>query len=241
MKKFLITLSLLIILFAGPLIVVLKGEVDFGADYRTSNRDSANLAPDPFSHPDAVIQVYAARAFNWRGAFATHAWIAVKPKEAEVYTVYQVLGWRGYRNLPIVAIEQDIPDRNWFNQKPQVVLDLRGFDAEKLIPQIDEAAKNYPYVKYTLWPGPNSNTFVSYIARSVPDLGLVMPSNAIGKDFLGMTKFFAKAPSDTGYQFSLFGLFGITIAKKEGIELNILSLVYAIKFKPIGVSFPGFY
>ncbi|MFT7088112.1 MAG: hypothetical protein ACJAZX_001567 [Rickettsiales bacterium] len=240
-KRLMMVVIILTILFIGPLIVILKGEVSFKDDYRTASRESANIAPDPKINKEAVIQVYAARAFNWRGAFASHSWIATKNKDADEYVVYQVLGWRSYQNLPIVAIEKDIPDRSWFNQKPRIILDIRGEKAEDLIVQIASAAENYPYLKYTLWPGPNSNSFVAHIGRLVPNLGLVMPANAIGKDFLGSGKFFAAAPSGTGYQFSLFGIFGITIAKKEGIEINVLSLVYGIKFKPFGLSFPGFF
>ena len=241
MKKLLIITLIPTLIFIGPVLAIIMGRVDFGADYRTANRDSAKLAPDPKSHKEAVIQVYAARAFNWRGAFAVHGWIAVKPKDADDYIVYQVLGWRAYQGLSVVDIRKDVPDRNWFNQKPKLVLDISGDKAQKLIAQIDSAARSYPYLnEYTLWPGPNSNSFISHVAREVPDLGLALPSNSVGKDFIASDKFFANAPSNTGYQFSLFGLFGILVAKKEGLEINLLGLVYGIKFKPFQFLFPGF-
>ena len=75
----------------------------------------------------------------------------------------------------------------------------------------------------------------------MPELSLALPANAIGKDFIGLGKFFTKAPSATGYQFSLFGLFGILVAKKEGIEINLLGLVYGARFAPFKLLFPGFY
>ncbi len=212
----------------------------FSADYRTANRQSANLAPLPSQTQEAVIQVYSARAFNWRGIFATHNWIAAKPANAKHYTVYQVIGWRYYHGLPVLQIEADIPDRYWFNQKPVVILDIRGEKAEKLIPQLVKAAESYPYAnQYDVWPGPNSNTFPAYIGRLVPELGLALPSDAIGKDFLPQWKFFAKTPSGTGYQFSFFGVFGILMAKKEGIEINLFGLVYGIKFSPFAILLPG--
>lgn len=53
-------------------------------------------------------------------------------------------------------IAQDMPDRSWFGQKPQLILDIRGDKADKLIPEIENAAKTYPYSnQYDLWPGPN--------------------------------------------------------------------------------------
>lgn len=230
----------LILTLIGPLWFLFTGKVDLKADYSTANRDSAHLAPDPQTTSDAVIQVYAARAFNWRGIFASHCWISVKPKSSNAYTVYQVVGWRTYRGLPALSITQDIPDRNWYNQTPQILLDIRGEKAEMLIPKIAQAASQYPYAKpYTLWPGPNSNTFPAYIARKIPELGLALPSDAIGKDFLPNSTFFAKAPSGTGYQFSLFGIFGLLIAQKEGIEINFLGLVYGFQFTPFRVLLPG--
>lgn len=239
-KKLFITIWLLITFF-GPVWVILTGQVDFKSDYRTANRDSAHIAPDPALVRDAVIQVYSARAFNWRGIFATHCWISVKPKDAGAYMVYQVVGWRIRRGLPALAITEDIPDRNWYNNTPDLILDIRGVKAENLIPKIDEEAKNYLYAgSYTLWPGPNSNTFPAVVARQIPELGLVMPASAIGKDFLPDGNFFARAPSGTGYQFSIFGLFGIIIAKEEGIEINFLGAVYGVRFSPLRVLLPGF-
>ena len=47
------------------------------------------------------------------------------------------------------------------------------------------AAADYPCRdSYRTWPGPNSNTFISFILRSVPELGVDLPPNAIGRDFL---------------------------------------------------------
>lgn len=225
---------------AGPVWVVVSGQIDFSADYRTANRDSAHLAPDPRTTQDAVIQAYAARAFSWRGLVARHCWIAVKPRGASQYTVYQVIGWRTYRGLSALSIAQDIPDRNWFGQTPRLLLDIRGARAESIIPAIDKAARAYPDAgPYVLWPGPNSNSFPAYVARAVPDMGLVMPSDAVGKDYLAHG-FIARAPSATGYQVSLFGLLGMLIAKQEGIELNLLGLVYGIRFHPFEILLPGF-
>ena len=52
------------------------------------------LAPDPATHREAVVQVYAARVIGWRGVFGVHTWIAAKPAAASQYTVYEIIGWR---------------------------------------------------------------------------------------------------------------------------------------------------
>ena len=75
----------------------------------------------------------------------------------------------------------------------------------------------------------------------MPRAGLDLPSNAVGKDFLPEGALFARAPSGSGFQVSLFGLAGILLAVGEGLELNVLGLnigvdaaVPAIKLPAIG-------
>lgn len=230
----------LLISCIGPLWIAFFDNINFKADYRTANRESSHLAPLPKDYSDAILQVYAARAFNWRGIFALHVWLAIKPKNGNAYVVYQVVGWRYFQGMPALSIATDIPDRIWFDQKPKILLDLRGHEAEILIPKINEAASHYPYAnEYITWPGPNSNTFIAYLAREVPQMKLALPSIAIGKDFTG-NHFLTKAPSGTGYQFSLYGYFGVLVALKEGLEINILGLVYGINPSNLSIKLPGF-
>lgn len=225
--------------FLGPLIVLLSGIIDFKADYRTANRESAKIAPDPRKVKEAIIQVYAARTFNWRGIFAVHTWIAIKPKDAKEYITYQVIGWRLYRKLSPLVTAADVPDRLWFNQRPQLILDLRGTKAEQFIPKIKKAVADYPRPDdYRYWPGPNSNTFTAFIGRQVPELGLMLPSNAVGKDYL-FDRIITKTPSGTGYQFSIAGFFGIALALREGLEINVLGLVYGINPLTLTLKLPG--
>jgi uncharacterized protein DUF3750 len=109
--------------------------------------------------------------------------------------------------------------------RPQIVFDRRGGDVDALIDSIRASVARYPYPhEYRAWPGPNGNTFTAYIARHVPELGLNLPSNAVGKDFLPEGALFATAPSGSGFQISLYGLLGILLAIDEGLELNVLGL-----------------
>jgi hypothetical protein len=128
-----------------------------------------------------VIQVYAADAWGWRGIFAVHTWIALKPRNADHYTVYEVVGWRERRGLPVLRIEQDTPDRHWFGARPELILDRRGEGVDELITQIESTAQDYPWKhEYRVFPGPNSNTFPAWVAQKVPDLQLELPFRAIG-------------------------------------------------------------
>ncbi len=208
-------------------------------DWRTADRSSAGIAPAASQVSEAVVQVYAARTYNWRGYFAVHSWIAVKPKDAKDYTTYQVMGFYLRRNGTAVVIQQDLPDRRWYGAEPELLGELRGEAAEKAIPKIDAAAKSYPYAHmYQAYPGPNSNTFISYILRQVPELKTDLPPHAIGKDFIGYKQFIAPTESGTGYQFSLWGIFGIALGIEEGIEINVLGLNFGIDFVNPALKLP---
>ncbi len=209
------------------------------ADWRTASRESAGIAPDPKIHKEAIAQVYAARAFSWRGAFGVHTWIATKPANADRFTVYEVMGWRVRRGGDALAISNRPADGRWFGNAPEILADIRGEGVDKLIEKIDTVAKAYPYRdSYTVWPGPNSNTFTAFVAREIPELKLDLPPTAIGKDYIPGGGPFAETPSGTGYQVSLFGLAGLMAAKEEGFEINLLGLTFGVDFKDPALKLP---
>lgn len=233
-------LVLIVVLFAGPLLVAACGSVNLGADWRSADRSRTGLAPSPSKTPEAVVQVYAARAFNWRGIFAVHTWIATKEQGAGDYTVHQVLGWYARHGGSSVVSQTGDPDRNWYGARPQLLRDIRGPAAQALIEPITQAVLAYPHAReYVLWPGPNSNTFVAHVAREVPGLRVDLPPTAIGKDYLANGGVFARAPSNTGFQFSLYGLLGVTLAIEEGLEFNLLGLNVGLDPLDIGIRLPG--
>jgi len=239
--RWLLLIPVVLILFLlGPLLTVATGAVTIGGDWRTASRNPVGLAPDPAVTPEAVLQVYAARAFSWRAAFAVHSWIAVKPAGAPSYTVYEVNGWRRYRGLPPLHANDRPPDAEWFGHRPELLLDLRGEGVDKLIERVTQAAGTYPYADvYRAWPGPNSNTFVAHVARQIPELRLELPPTAIGKDYLGTSSPLGTAPSGTGFQISLFGLLGVLVAVEEGLEVNLLGLTMGIDPLDLAIKLPG--
>ena len=197
-------------------------------DWRTASTEPVGLAPDAGARPEAVVQVYGARTWGWRGNFGVHTWVAVKPANAAAYTVYEVIGWRLRWSDTVVAIHNRVADARWYGNAPELYADKRGAEAEKLIPRIDAAARSYPYAnEYTAWPGPNSNTFVAWITRAVPELQADLPPTAIGKDYLSGA-LVGSAPSGSGVQFSIAGLFALTASGVEGLELNLLGLTFGI-------------
>lgn len=230
---------LLAALFTLPLGVSAASLRNGDVPWFMKRQDSSGQAPDPAATPEAVIQVYAARAVGWRGVFAVHTWIAVKPAGAPRYTRYEVIGFGVQHGLPAVRVDRMGPDNYWFGARPELLLDRRGPGVDRLIRQVEAAIKAYPWPDtYTTWPGPNSNTFTAWVGRQVPELGLTLPSIAIGKDYLGAMPV-ARAPSGTGVQLSLFGVAGGILALDEGLEINLLGLVVGLDVKAPALLLPG--
>jgi hypothetical protein len=166
------------------LVAIAVAGCSSGSDWRTASRESAGIAPDPSLTEEAVLQVYGADAWGWRGWFAIHTWIAAKKTGESFYRVYDVVGWRGRRGQPVMRIARDVPDRYWFGERPLLLKDHRGEGVDALIDAVDEAARTYPWqTTYRVFPGPNSNTFIGWISRQVPELGLDLPFSAIGSGY----------------------------------------------------------
>ena len=184
---------------------------------------------------EPIVRVYGARTMGAKGLFGVHTWIAVKPEGAAEYTVYEIIGWRLRWSESALVIRNRAPDR-WFGSEGELYAEKRGAGVGELITRIEKAVREYPYANtYTLWPGPNSNTFTAWIARAVPELEVDLPATAIGKDYLGGSVF-AKAPSGSGFQVSLAGLLGVAASGVEGLEFNILSLNFGLG--PSGLKLP---
>ncbi|MBL1268178.1 MAG: DUF3750 domain-containing protein [Halomonas sp.] len=226
---------LLALLLAGPVWILASNQVEIDAHWSSLDRSSAGIAPDPAETVEAVVQVYSARAYNWRGAFGEHIWIATKAENADSYRLHQVLSWR----RPTVVSSIDTQDRAWFGNPPTLLTDYRGDAATQMIPQIEAAAAAYPQAElYRVWPGPNSNSFIAWVIREVPGFEVALPVTAIGKDYI-FNGVFAAAPSGTGYQLSLGGVVGIMLALEEGLELNFLGLSFGIDVMRPALKLPG--
>lgn len=150
----------------------------------TASRASAGIAPDPEVTREAVLQVYGADTWGWRGWFSIHTWIAAKRADQDFYTIYDVVGWRGTQGQGVLAIRPDVPDRHWYGARPRLLQTHQGADVEALIDAVDLAARAYPWKhSYQAFPGPNSNTFTAWVAQRVPDLKLDLPWSAIGSGY----------------------------------------------------------
>lgn len=206
------------------LMIAATGMRSSASDWRTASREPVGLAPDPSVVKEAMVQVYGARSVGAKGLFGVHTWVAVKPSDAPEWTVYEVVGWRLRSTGNVVVVRNRAPDGRWFGEMPELYAQKRGAGVDELITRIEQAALSYPYAdQYRAWPGPNSNTFVAWIGRAVPELEMDLPATAIGKDYLG-SSLFSTAPSGSGFQFSLAGVLGFAASGVDGVEFNLLGL-----------------
>jgi hypothetical protein len=210
---------------------------DHASSWSTADWSSARVLVSANREREAVVHVMAGRTGRWKGIFAHHSWIVLKPRRAVAYRRYEVVGW----GRPL-RVDAYAPDARWFGHDPEIILTLRGPDAERIIPAIERAVADYPHAErgaYVLWPGPNSNTFIAHVARQVPQLAPALLPTALGKDFAGWPVYAGAAPSRTGAQLSIGGLLGLTIGWVEGLEINVLGLVAGIDVRAPALKLPG--
>jgi hypothetical protein len=230
---------LFLILFVLPLSThaVWWWKQGWPVSWSSADWSSAKLLPKADSEPEAVVHVLGARTGGWKGIFAHHSWVVIKEAGASRYTRYDVVGW----GTPVRTNVRDV-DGYWYGNEPSVLVTLRGEAAEASIPRIRQAVAQYPFAgtgTYKAWPGPNSNTFVAYIAEQVPELAPALLPTALGKDFRSPGLFAGAAPSGEGFQLSYRGVAGLTVGWVEGVELNLLGAVAGIDLRRPAIKLPG--
>ena len=225
--------------FLAPLLAraALYAASDDPRSWRDADWSSTGLLPPAVQDKAARVIVFTGKAGAWKGVFAVHSWIVLKRADAKSWTRYDVVGW-GHpvreNNWP--------PDGRWYGNMPVAIADISGPEAEKLIPKVETAVSNYNFAQagdYRIWPGPNSNSFTAAVLRAVPELGVALPPNAVGRDFRNRP-YAGLTDSRTGVELNLLGLAAIKIGWVEGIEVDLLGLVAGIDLRHPGLKLPGF-
>jgi hypothetical protein len=205
--------------------------------WRDADWSSTGMLPAASDFKPARVIVFTGTAGAWKGVFSVHSWIVLKHANETRWRRYDLVGW----GEP-VRLNNWPADGRWYGNVPVAIADISGADAEKLIPRIEAAVAAYHFARagdYRIWPGPNSNSFVAAILRAVPELGVSLPPNAVGRDFrngiyAGLTD------SRTGVEFNLNGFAAIKLGWVEGIEVNLLGLVAGLDLRHPGLKLPGF-
>lgn len=219
---------------AGAVMAYARGWPD---SWRSASWSSAGLLPEAGSVPEARVMIIAARTGRWKSIFAEHMALVLKPAGAGHWTRYDVVGWGNPVRRNAYAA-----DALWYGNRPYIVHSVSGPEAENLIPRIVRSIARYPYAargSYTVWPGPNSNSFVAWVVRNTEGFAPELPPVAIGKDYLGPGLSFARAASGTGYAVSLGGFVGLTVAFREGLELQICGTAIGADPGDLAVMLPS--
>jgi Protein of unknown function (DUF3750) len=226
------------------LLIILPSSVGAGLGYakgwpsswRAASWDSSGLLPEARQLQPASVILLSTRTGHWKSIFAEHMAIVLKPAGAAQWTRYDVVGWGN-------PVRKDAyeADAYWYGNTPRVIYRLEGAEAAALIPKIETAIARYPHQQrgsYSVWPGPNSNTFVSWVVRNTDGFATELPPVAVGKDWLGWVGV-APAPSKTGYSVSIAGVIGGTLALEEGAELHLLGSTIGIDPNDLAIKLPA--
>lgn len=205
--------------------------------WRQASWSSAGILPQAPAADDVAVYVLTARTGGLKGALATHSWLVLKPAGARSYDRYDVVGW----GSPVRKNAYDA-DGLWYSNQPVISYKIEGEKAEQLLPKVENAITNYrwsEYGDYTLWPGPNSNTFVATVLRQVPELAASTPGTAVGRDFPDDGRWLGRR-KDGALFATIGGYLGIVVGGSAGLEINFLGLVAGINPTAREVLIPAF-
>ncbi len=237
-RRRLIVIAILLVFFA-PILArsALYAAGDAPRSWYRADWSSSGLLPAAADFKPARVIVFTGRAGAWKGIFAVHSWVVLKPANARHWTRYDVVGW-GHP----VRTNGWPPDGRWYGDRPTAVADVSGPAAARLIPKIEAAVAAYRFAQYgdyRVWPGPNSNSFTAAILRAVPELSVSLPPNAVGRDYRDRL-YAGPTDSGTGVELNLHGLAAVKIGWVEGVEFDLLGLVAGLDLRHPGIKLPGY-
>ncbi len=205
--------------------------------WREANWSSAGVLPKAEDSRAAAIYIFSAATGGMKGAVASHSWIVTKADGDRPYNRYDKVGW----GSPIRRNGYPA-DARWYSNPPQLVVSITGNRAAALIPKVEAAIQSYPYATpgaYRIWPGPNSNTFVAHVLRSVPELGAVLPPDAVGRDYLPEGRLFQIDADGRDMHATLYGLLGVSMGVRSGFEVHFMGLVAGLDIARPAVKIPA--
>ncbi|MDM9647834.1 DUF3750 domain-containing protein [Rhizobium sp. S163] len=207
------------------------------SSWREAEWGTSGVLPRADANGDAKIYIMSASTGGLKGAVASHSWIVTKAKGDATYNRYDKVGW----GSPIRR-NNYVADAYWYSNTPHIVKEVSGDEAQRLIPAVETAIQSYPYAgvgDYRIYPGPNSNSFVAHVLRTVPDLDAVLPPDAVGRDFLSDGRMFAIDADGRDMHATLYGLIGIAAGQRSGFEVHFMGLVAGIDIANPGVKIPA--
>ncbi len=169
----------------------------------------------------------------WYTRFAEHAWVDIAtPSGCERIEWNKGVG--GILHSEI-GREGLIADVRW-EEGVAVHAVWRGEAARVLGERIRAVADTFPDAQgYRAWPGPNSNTFIAWLARDT-GMGVDLPPNAVGRDY---TEWLAVGVSTTGLGLRVdTPILGASAGLVEGVELHAIGLTAGVGLWPPSLKLP---
>ena len=237
-RLFRLSLGFIAIVFVLPVLAhaAIWASLDRPQSWREADWSSSELFTVPEAD-SAAIYIMNARTGGMKGAVSSHSWIVLKKPGTRRFDRYDVVGWgRPVRKNAYAA------DARWYSNQPRVHHAIHGEEARALIPLIEQAIAAYPwreYGDYTIWPGPNSNTFVASIIDAVPGLDGPLPPTAVGRDFPADGNWVHNS-AEEGLRLSAAGYAGVALGGGRGFEVNFLGLVAGVDPSRGALKLPGF-
>lgn len=120
--------AILGLIYLLPLIIAGCAQLFRGPQepWSRADRSSAGIAPDPARTPEALVQIYTARTYGWRGVFGVHTWFALKPARATSWERFEVVGFGVNRGRRAVRGGPGVPDGRWYGNNPTLLAELRA-------------------------------------------------------------------------------------------------------------------
>ncbi|MEJ2624859.1 MAG: DUF3750 domain-containing protein [Pseudolabrys sp.] len=183
--------------------------------YYQADWSSAGLLPVARDFKPARVIVFTGA---WKGIFAVHSWIVIKPAKASAWARYDVVGWGNP-----VRVDGRPPDRRRYGNTPVAIADISGPQAATLIPKIQTAVRAYRYHRrgdYRIWPGPIATPSPPPCCARCRSCAPSLPPNAIGCDYrAGLDG--GRTDSGTGLEPNLNSLAALKVGWGEGIEIDM--------------------
>lgn len=234
-KLFSITFAV-VFLLPTLLSAALWVAADRPVNWREADWSSSGLLAEADASDDPAIYVFSAKTGGLKGAVASHAWIVLKTRGGS-YERFDKVGW----GMPIRQNHRPA-DAFWYSNRPRIVSAVHGEAAERLMPKVREAIAGYPFAMaggYRIYPGPNSNTFVAHVLRTVPELGAVLPPDAVGRDYPTDGSVLRIDEDGRDVHLSYKGLIGMAAGARSGFEVHLFGLVAGIDVVKPGIKLPA--
>jgi hypothetical protein len=186
--------------------------------------------------PDALIVVKDVQIPDSEpllSQFATHSWVQYRPDVNSPWRRIEIVN----KNSGLLHHEIDDDTahakKRW-NERVRILSQSDGKKNPEFVQDIMAFARGYDASVYSVWPGPNSNTFAEHLMREVDGVSAALDHNAVGKEH----GFYAgRTAGGTGVELQT-PLLGVALGVREGVELSVFGLSGGVSFYPPAIKIP---